>query len=412
MNRRGALTAAGVTLLLAGCGARVAVDAPAAPSGSGGATSSGGSTSSTGSGAGGGASSGLCTGQEHWTPLGTTAAFQSFGSKWSVTPATAWNGARLFVWAFPNDDPNTGAPYAYDPAQNTWQALEGSGAPSFVGTGGAAWAAARLVVLGQAAASAPMDTAIHDPANGHWTVVSGALKYRSSVIAAGDHVIQWGGVNSTLNVTKKGAILDVASGVWTPTATAGAPSSRAHHSAVWTGATMLVWGGTDVYSAHADGGIYDPAADAWKPIPAVAAMPARSYHGALWTGSRMVVWGGQVEVAGPEGKWPPSGGVYDPEAGTWSAMSEEHAPAGGERPLLLWMGDRMLALVNPAEASGPRAALYDPASDQWTPVTTSGSPFEKDGGFVVSVGASLGCAAVVWGDGPAASGWLYEPPPH
>jgi hypothetical protein len=33
--------------------------------------------------------------------------------------------------------------------------------------------------------------------------------------------------------------------IWKPTTTAGAPTGRALHTAVWTGTKMIVWGGTD-----------------------------------------------------------------------------------------------------------------------------------------------------------------------
>ena len=62
---------------------------------------------------------------------------------------------------------------------------------------------------------------------------------------------------------------------WTATSLTGAPAARLHHTSVWTGSQMIVWGGctfvNDACSSTAlgnSGGRYDPAsADArgWNP---------------------------------------------------------------------------------------------------------------------------------------------------
>ena len=59
---------------------------------------------------------------------------------------------------------------------------------------------------------------------------------------------------------------------WLPITAAGAPAARAGHTAVWTGAEMLVWGGNSDPSslggdktALADGARYSPATDSWAP---------------------------------------------------------------------------------------------------------------------------------------------------
>ena len=54
------------------------------------------------------------------------------------------------------------------------------------------------------------------------------------------------------------------------TATAGPPDGRQHHTAIWTGTEMIVWGG-EVYThlSFASGGRYNPSTDTWT-------TPARS----------------------------------------------------------------------------------------------------------------------------------------
>ena len=79
------------------------------------------------------------------------------------------------------------------------------------------------------------------------------------------------------------------------TATAGPPDGRQHHTAIWTGSEMIVWGG-EVYThlSFASGGRYNPSTDTWTTTSAINAPPARAYHTAIWTGTEMIVWGGGV----------------------------------------------------------------------------------------------------------------------
>ena len=71
-------------------------------------------------------------------------------------------------------------------------------------------------------------------------------------------------------------------------------TGRVGHSAIWTGTEMWIWGGTDgVVGDTPTGGRYSPAADSWEttatnyPVPA-----ARHDHTAVWTGESMLVFGG------------------------------------------------------------------------------------------------------------------------
>src|SRR5207244_762484 len=63
---------------------------------------------------------------------------------------------------------------------------------------------------------------------------------------------------------------------WTPMATAGAPSPRQDHTAVWTGSRMIVWGGTVAESppVTATGASFDPAHQTWTATSTTGAPPA------------------------------------------------------------------------------------------------------------------------------------------
>ena len=77
------------------------------------------------------------------------------------------------------------------------------------------------------------------------------------------------------------------------------PSPRALHSAVWTGNELIVWGGCSglVCSAVVDtGSRYDPVGDSWMPTTQTGAPAARAEHSAVWTGDSMIVWGGLTDT--------------------------------------------------------------------------------------------------------------------
>jgi N-acetylneuraminic acid mutarotase len=74
-------------------------------------------------------------------------------------------------------------------------------------------------------------------------------------------------------------------------------SGRDRAAMVWTGSRLLVWGGaqtagagTPVIPPH--GLTYDPRANAWSPLPQ-APLLGRLSPIAVWTGRSMIVWGGE-----------------------------------------------------------------------------------------------------------------------
>jgi hypothetical protein len=74
--------------------------------------------------------------------------------------------------------------------------------------------------------------------------------------------------------------------------TTGAPSARYQHTAVWTGAEMIVWGGSSSNALVNDDGRYNPAGDSWMAVAVAGGPAARNLHTAVWTGNEMIIWGG------------------------------------------------------------------------------------------------------------------------
>src|SRR6185295_9718168 len=170
------------------------------------------------------------------------------------------------------------------------------------------------------------------PATDSWTATSTIdapiQRVDHTAVWSGSEMIVWGGdVNDPANVfNNSGGRYDPLTDHWVATASAGAPSSRFDHSAVWTGGEMIIWGGGDLTGALlSTGARYRPATDTWTPTATAGAPPGRAGHTAVWTGSDMIVWGGAAPsfVGGLN-----DGGTYSPSRDTWTATPTAGAPDG------------------------------------------------------------------------------------
>ena len=100
---------------------------------------------------------------------------------------------------------------------------------------------------------------------------------------------------------------------------------RIFHSAIWTYAEMIVWGGGSEHQFYNDGGIYDPVKDQWRRVSETNAPSGRWGHAAVWTGREMIVWGGRGNFAARDSR--NDGALYNPETDSWRRMSAVDAPA-------------------------------------------------------------------------------------
>jgi hypothetical protein len=76
------------------------------------------------------------------------------------------------------------------------------------------------------------------------------------------------------------------------------------HTAEWSGAEMIVWGGyTQLFGYQNTGSRYDTSTNEWVATSGGTNLPPpRGQHTAVWTGTEMIVWGGYPITA--------SGGRY------------------------------------------------------------------------------------------------------
>jgi len=182
-----------------------------------------------------------------------------------------------------------------------------------------------------------------------------AARQLHTAVWTGAEMIVWGGWDGTGVAYNNGGRFDPATDSWTfSSLTNGAgsdvPSARFRHTAVWTGTKMIVWGGRDVAgAAFNNGGLYDPATDTWSVSTLTAATganvpSARQLHTAVWSGTHMIVWGGTPDTASHALN---SGGSYDPAADAW-ATSDLTTGSGSDTPspridhTAVWTGSEMI----------------------------------------------------------------------
>lgn len=298
---------------------------------------------------------------------------------------------------------------------------------------------------------------LYDPATDSWRTVGASISSNVPAVWTGSEAVFWSGRAET------SGRYDPRSDTWRPMSMEGSPTERTDASLVWTGTELIVFGGAiGLQTALSDGGRYSPSEDRWTAIPETTVVAGRSEHSAVWTGQEMLVWGGmhfvpsenggylaQFHVDGGRfdpvsGEWtalegeeiaPPSiepahwtgtlmviwngyaGALFDPAANSWSAISDIDAPLTGFSMVTAWTGTELLVWGTSEDwendyALIPDQARYEPATDTWKPMSTSGSPGVLAGQTSVWTGEEL----IVWGGstnaymGPTSgAGARYDP---
>ena len=326
-----------------------------------------------------------------------------------------WTGSVMIVWGgcrFVNDAcsstslGNSGG--RYNPASDTWQPTSNAGAPEARTGHTAVWSGTEMIVWGGGGAAVYANGARYDPVANTWTptaaLSSSLARYSHTAVWAGNQMIVWGGTNGSA-FFNNGARYIPSQDRWRTLSKAGAPSARANHTAVWTGTEMIVWGGCAggglLCSTRTNtGGRYKPTTNAWTATTTAGAPSPRSNHTAVWTGTEMIVWG--------TGR---TGGRYDPVANTWTPTNANETPSAREWHTATWTGaemvvwggdDRLIGTVN----TGGR---YDPATDSWLPTPMAGAPSPRH----LQTAIWTGTEVIIWGGGygpvPTKAGGRYNP---
>ena len=296
------------------------------------------------------------------------------------------------------------APAAPSAAQGAWTATSQSHAPTGRYQHASVWTGSKMVVWGGWDGTATNTGGVYDPVANAWTATSTtnapAGRTQHTAVWTGSKMIVWGG-DADAGPQNTGGIYDPVTNMWTAISTTNAPTARDGHTAVWTGSKMIVWGG------YATGGIYDPVTDTWTATSTTNAPAARYWHTAVWTGSKMIVWGGAAS-SGSSYVALATGGIYDPATDTWTPTSTTNAPTVRYYHTAVWTGSKMIVWGGDAVAgftgSVNTGSAYDPVTDTWTATSTTNAPTQRAAHTAVWTGSKM----IVWGGGYT-SGGLYDP---
>jgi N-acetylneuraminic acid mutarotase len=229
-----------------------------------------------------------------------------------------------------------------------------------------------------------------------WTPTSAVdaptARTEHTAVWSGAEMIVWGGQDSNAVANQSGGRYEPGSDSWLAVSEIGAPSPRYAHTSVWTGSEMIVWGGFSgafAFDTLGDGASYDPVTNLWSPLATTNQPAARTGHTAVWSGTEMLIWGGAscTACSNPELG---DGARYNPTTGLWSPISTVNAPGARFNHTAVWTGSRMIMWGGESEQGIGSLTLlnsgsvYDPATDSWTPLSDIGAPSARR------------CHAAVW----------------
>ena len=342
-----------------------------------------------------------------WTPTSLVDAPES-----RVWHTAVWAGTRMIVWGGTSGptirEVNSGG--RYDPATDSWSSMYIANGPEGREGHTAVWTGNQMIVWGGGTGSGSrfFDTGSrYDPVTDSWFETSRtnapAARADHTTVWTGNSMIVWGGaVSPGITVLNSGGRYDPIADTWTPMSTTDAPEGRRGHAMAWTGTSLFVWGGSNGPSFLDSGGRYDPATDTWSPTSMTDAPSPRSEHVAVWTGSVMIVWGGSDgDSAEPDGR------KYQPGTDQWFSMSANNAPAL-HHPTAVWTGTKMIAWGGSAYGVPNPGGQYDPATDSWTPTSLTGAP----NGRILHTAVWTGTEMIVWGGSDSFetnTGMRYDP---
>ncbi len=259
-------------------------------------------------------------------------------------PTAVWTGTEMIVWGGVHCCPliyfNTGG--RYNPSTDTWVATTTTGAPDGRQSHTAVWTGSEMIVWGGLSGQPRGDGSRYNPNTDSWTKTRPTnvhpARYGHTAVWTGSEMIVWGGTDgSGITYFNTGGRYNPISDTWRATTTTGAPAARSSHTAIWSGADMIVWGGGNTDGLFKTGGRYDPGTDAWTGTSTVNAPSARASHAAVWTGSEMIVWGGAFGIHNLN-----TGGRYNPAADSWVPTTTTDAPAGRVGFTAVWSGNEMI----------------------------------------------------------------------
>ena len=307
-----------------------------------------------------------------------------------------------------------------------WERIGTSGGPGQRAYAVVAWTGRELLVWGGLPfgidAEWQQDGWRFDPRTQSWHAMSstGAPVARQFPVGVwtGRQLVIWGGHKTTNppDSLQSGACYDPASDAWTSITTTGAPAKRGDHTMVWTGSKVIIWGGYDFDHSDylASGGRYDPETNSWTAVSIVNNPAKRSRHSAVWTGTKMIIWGGGHLTSSLDWSHRTEFGSYDPATDQWSPGVIAGAPAARSDHSAVWTGTEMIVWGgwrgnHFEEERLNTGGFLDVQSDTWTSLPTTEAPLARSGHCIAWTGREM----IVWGGsvvgGFRQTGGRYDP---
>ncbi len=327
---------------------------------------------------------------EYWLP---TAAGPLEGREQGVV---VWTGSEMIIWSglgMASGFVYYGNGARYNPVSGSWIAMSSDNAPAARFRSASVWAGVKMIVWSgylHTEADVFTDTGgIYDPASNSWSPMSttNAPSGRGlhTAIWTGADMIVWGGVNGA----NTGGKYNLAGDSWTATSTINAPAYRYYHTAVNTGTYMIIWGGNDNSVSFNDGGRYLISGNSWAAVSTVNAPIARYEHTAVWTGEKMIVWGGDVSG------FTDNGGIYDPGLDSWTETSTTNIPEARYGHVAIWTGTEMLVWGGYGSTSNciSSGGRYNPIGNSWSAMSALNAPAGREHAAVVDTESSM----IIWG---------------
>ena len=294
---------------------------------------------------------------------------------------------------------------------------EGSQAPASATIGArlshtAVWTGSEMIVWGGVGGTGSTylnDGGRFNPTTNTWTPISSTLpntpttRASHTAVWTGTEMIIWGGSGSALR--GDGGRYNPVNNSWTalPSSLPNSPSARVSQTAVWTGTEMIVWGGQNSSATLNDGARYNPTTDSWTSIPnTLPNTPTdRRYHTAMWTGTEMIVFGG-ANFAGTGDRAP---GRYNPSGNSWSSSP---ALSSTRRTLhtAVWTGTEMIVWGGSYQGTYlDTGSRYNPATNFWTDFSL---PVNQPSKRAYHTAVWTGREMILWGGFDGSSGTYFN----
>lgn len=240
-----------------------------------------------------------------WTPLKSPIAWKiDPGASFVEAPrqSLTWTGSEAIIVGGV-DQRGEPLSMAYNPTSGKWRRLAAAGSPERLAGHAAVWTGDELLIWGgytgetDALRRLTTEGAIYSPLLDEWRPMSNLNgpkeRYSAAAVWTGDHLVIFGGRSSRADIKGTGGIYDVARDKWEPTVSEIA-LERWGHTAHWTGKEMLIMGGAARFTRELFSNVlaFDLGSRSWQGLSSLAAPVPRQDHAAVWTGNSLLIWGG------------------------------------------------------------------------------------------------------------------------